>query len=216
MTLDFSGTLVDDFYVTWKASLEVLKALGSTAKPTRSEFRSSYVLPYWNCYKRFGLSTQVIKTKATPIFTVACERFRYKTTLIPEAKIVLETLKDWGIRTAVVSQAPTRLIRYCFEKFEIGRFIDVVVGLEDCKEQKPSPKPIQLALLKLGVSPENAIYVGDLPGDIIAGKRACVKTVAYYGSGAYGMKHKLAKTKPDYLIPKLSEVLTLLKLENQK
>ena len=43
---------------------------------------------------------------------------------------------------------------------------------------KPHPEPLWHACEKLGVQPQNSVFVGDAPSDILAGKRAGLKTVA--------------------------------------
>lgn len=49
---------------------------------------------------------------------------------------------------------------------------DVVVTEEDAAEPKPHPGGLLSALATLGVAPSGALYVGDSPGDLEAGRRA--------------------------------------------
>jgi phosphoglycolate phosphatase len=52
-----------------------------------------------------------------------------------------------------------------------------VVSGDDAPQPKPSPATLLLACEKIGVKPENCIYVGDAERDIQAGKAAGMKTV---------------------------------------
>ena len=86
--------------------------------------------------------------------------------LIPQTKIyngiieLLDYLNSKGIRTGIVSNRHELVINATLKYHNIG--VDVVVG-----ERQNSPKSVRIseALRKLGVSPNNAIYVGDSTWD---------------------------------------------------
>ena len=56
--------------------------------------------------------------------------------------------------------------------------MEVVIGADDVERHKPDPTPVLHALERLAVPPERAVYVGDSPHDIHAGRAARVKTAA--------------------------------------
>ncbi len=68
----------------------------------------------------------------------------------------------------------------------------------DTEAHKPSPEPILLALERLGAGPERAVYVGDAPVDVAAGKAAGVATVAVLW-GAFSPA-ALAQAAPDFTV----------------
>jgi pyrophosphatase PpaX len=55
--------------------------------------------------------------------------------------------------------------------------IPTVVGCDTCVNHKPHPEPVERALALLGVSADNAIFVGDSPHDVESGRAAAVMTV---------------------------------------
>ncbi len=59
----------------------------------------------------------------------------------------------------------------------IEGLFDAIVGAEDVKQEKPAPDMILLACKRVGVTPDEAVYVGDLPEDVEAGRGAGVKVV---------------------------------------
>jgi len=61
----------------------------------------------------------------------------------------------------------------------------VVVTCDDTTAHKPDPEPIELALTRLGASPEDAAYVGDSPFDVAAARGAGVFAVAVTWGGMH-------------------------------
>ena len=55
--------------------------------------------------------------------------------------------------------------------------IPVVVGCDSCTRHKPHPEPVERALALLRSTPRDAIFVGDSPHDIEAGRAAGVYTI---------------------------------------
>ncbi len=101
----------------------------------------------------------------------------------PHVTATLMYLNRRGIKLAVLSDAPTReaWLRLCFINYH--HFFDVVVTFDDTGERKPSPKPFQLALERLGVEPQSAIMVGDwAERDMVGARNVGMKTAfAAYG-----------------------------------
>jgi len=59
----------------------------------------------------------------------------------------------------------------------LGQF-DAVVTDDDVEQPKPNPDGISLALQRLGLKPDEAVYVGDSPGDAKASRAAGVRFAA--------------------------------------
>ncbi|MEM2138438.1 MAG: HAD-IA family hydrolase, partial [Candidatus Anstonellaceae archaeon] len=73
-----------------------------------------------------------------------------------------------------------------------------IVALEDCEEEKPSPKPLLLAMGKLGA--KRAIYVGDTASDYAAAKAAKIPCVIVG-----------RQTKGDWNVEKTDDIAGLVK-----
>lgn len=56
--------------------------------------------------------------------------------------------------------------------------IPVVVGCDNTTRHKPYPEPVEHALALLRAAPQDAIFIGDSPHDVEAGRAAGVYTVA--------------------------------------
>ena len=127
----------------------------------------------------------------------------------PEVKEMLQSLQGRGLRMGIVTSTPfpPDAIWSWVEGLGIKDFFKVVItGTEVLR--KPAPDGIIKCVEKLRLSPEECISVGDSRVDIIAGKSAGVKTVAF--SGGIATKEALLEDKPDFLIEELPHLLSLL------
>lgn len=124
--------------------------------------------------------------------------------LITHADKVLEKLKRKKIKTALITRNCRTATINALRKHNILEFFDVIITRDDGK-WKPDPFPIIKAIKYFGISPKEALIVGDHPYDIIAGKRAGVITVAFL----YRNKD-LIKYSPDITIKSLEEILCII------
>lgn len=89
---------------------------------------------------------------------------------------MLSELKKQKIKTAVVTNK-MRSAAVDIVEFFFGGLIDNTVGQVDGISQKPQPDGIFKALDLLGVSKENAVYVGDSEVDCITAKNAGIPCI---------------------------------------
>jgi phosphoglycolate phosphatase len=93
---------------------------------------------------------------------------------IPEA---IETLrKDFTL--GIVSTKFRRRIEAILNREGMRDPFAVIVGAEDVIRHKPDPESLLLALEKLDVSPEEAVYIGDSIVDATAAQSAGVRFIA--------------------------------------
>lgn len=90
---------------------------------------------------------------------------------------LLERLRTAGRRLGIVTGKSRRSWQVTAAREELGPF-DVLVFDDDVPAPEPSPAGILLALQALEVDPEDAIYVGDTMGDVLAGREAGTHTAA--------------------------------------
>ena len=84
---------------------------------------------------------------------------------------LLEQLRDRGIKTAVVSNKADFAVQKLCEKYFKGVF-DVQVGEREGVPRKPAPDSVDNILAELGISREDAVYVGDSDVDIMTARNA--------------------------------------------
>lgn len=100
-----------------------------------------------------------------------------RTAPYPGVMDLLSDLKAAGYRLGVVSNKHDAGVQtLCAHIF--GAFLDVAVGNDGTRPLKPAPDGLLYALEQMGVSPENAWYVGDSAVDVQTARAAGVKCVA--------------------------------------
>lgn len=114
---------------------------------------------------------------------------------VPE---VLATLSTRGHKLAVVTSKASAIAQQSLQFLGLDDYFPVVVGYDDATRHKPDPEPVRVALSRLGVSADQAAFVGDSPHDVHAGKAAGVVTIAALW-GPFD-RETLADARPDHFI----------------
>jgi pyrophosphatase PpaX len=117
---------------------------------------------------------------------------------------VVEQLAKAGYRLAIVTSKATPIAHQSLAHVGLDAYFQTVVGYEDTTRHKPNPEPVLEALGRLGVPTDGAVFVGDSPHDIHAGRAAGVATVAALW-GAFD-RETLAAAEPDHLIECASDL----------
>ena len=92
--------------------------------------------------------------------------------VFPGLEAVLPVLHRAGILQAIVSSKMHAQFEIDMAGKGILPYFATAVLEEDTVLHKPNPEPLLLCLEQLGTAPENAIYIGDMPSDCVAAKRA--------------------------------------------
>lgn len=117
---------------------------------------------------------------------------------------VAEALEALGGKKTTATTKGSNGSRQILEKFGLLPYFDHVQGT-DGFPCKPAPDVLLRGMQALGVQPEDCLMVGDAPSDMIAGKRAGVRTCAVrYG---YGKPEEMADLQPDFWISDLRELI---------
>jgi pyrophosphatase PpaX len=126
----------------------------------------------------------------------------------PGAAEAVSTLARRGFRLAIVTSKHRRSTLRGMELCGIVPHFPVVVTPEDVERPKPDPEPVRLALERLGVSPAEALFVGDSPHDVAAGRAAGTWTAgALWGPFP---RATLEAAAPDALVEAQEDVLRLV------
>jgi pyrophosphatase PpaX len=127
---------------------------------------------------------------------------------MPGARDLLESLRDRGIRRAVVTTRSGRSSNASLELAGLLPYLDTVVSAEDVARHKPDPEPLHLALARLDVAAARAAMVGDTSADVGAGRAAGVQLVVGVDFGCVGPS--IADARPDVVISSLAALLTVI------
>jgi len=128
---------------------------------------------------------------------------------IPEA---LAALRDRGVRMAVVTTKHAYLAHRHLRSLRLAKFFSAIITGDQCQRCKPDPLPLHLALSALKVRPEEAVAVGDTPGDVAAAKAAGVLAAAATWGAADPAA--LLSAGPDRVLTDPAQLLALDLLDN--
>jgi len=134
-----------------------------------------------------------------------CER---KTTILPQVKETLDTLDGRGYQMAIASNKPSYFARDIMRALEFDHLFAEVLGPNDVERPKPDPEMLEIIIMRIGLSPEEVVYVGDMPLDVEVGRRAGVAVFAVPTGSA--TRDALLEAHPDRLLHRFSDRLTFL------
>ncbi len=117
-------------------------------------------------------------------------------------------LHERGHEMAIVTSKSEYLALRGLVHVGLARYMDTIVGCDSSTRHKPDPEPVQIALHRLGCSPERAIFVGDSVFDLQAGNAAGVTSVAAVWGAA--SRRELEAGKPAHWLNQISDILTLV------
>ncbi|MEQ4564628.1 HAD family hydrolase [Paenarthrobacter sp. CAP02] len=94
------------------------------------------------------------------------------------ARDLLAACSDAGLAVGLASSAQQRDLDVSRHLLDAGSSIDAWTSSNDAEESKPAPDILVACLEKLGVDPEDAVFVGDAVWDVKAGAAIGVPVVA--------------------------------------
>lgn len=107
---------------------------------------------------------------------------------------------------AVVSAKTAGQYEIDFCSKGLDRYMAAAVLAEDTKKHKPDPEPLLKCAEKLGIDPQEAIYIGDAFSDYQAAKNANMA----FGYAKWGSVAGDGITEPDYVFERPEDLLELL------
>jgi putative hydrolase of the HAD superfamily len=155
----------------------------------------------------------VDKLEQMPLFLTEMSRgiSRRRLQLYPHVREVLNTLRE-RYPLALVTDAQTAYARGELHRVGLLDYFDPMVISGDHGFRKPDRRLFQLALDRLGVAPENAMYVGnDMYRDIFGAREVGMWTVMF--DSDQGRKTYL-DCVPDYTITDLRDLVKILDLSS--
>jgi phosphoglycolate phosphatase len=94
----------------------------------------------------------------------------------------LELIRSNGLTVGCVTNKPEAFARELLKRADIGACFDFVHGGDSFATRKPSPEPLTRAAARFGVSPQQAVMVGDARNDLESARSAGFEFVfAAYG-----------------------------------
>ena len=119
----------------------------------------------------------------------------------------LSWLRAQKIRLACVTNKDERFTLPVLRTLGIAHYFDIVISGDSLAHKKPHPEPLLHAAAYFGVTPANAIMIGDSVNDVKASRAAGFRIICT----SYGYNHgmDIRTTEPDAVIDNFIELENL-------
>lgn len=125
----------------------------------------------------------------------------------PGAVAAIRKLRADGARLGLVTSKNLNGVKKGLALVGLEDVFESFVTADRLEESKPDPKPVLIALADLDADTRDALFVGDSPHDIAAGRRAGVKTAACLW-GPFS-RERLAVERPDFWLSSFADLIAL-------
>jgi pyrophosphatase PpaX len=125
---------------------------------------------------------------------------------IPAAIEAVRVCAAKGLKTGLVTSKEADEFRFSLPRLGLNGALDTTVNASECPRPKPFPDPVRIALERLSVAPEDAIFIGDTDYDIQCGQAAGSRTGAVLW-GAQSLE-RIAPNRPDIVFEAPAELLS--------
>lgn len=95
----------------------------------------------------------------------------------PGIRETLSALRGRGYRLGLVTSKVEWAARLTYERYGLGELLETLVFHDDTEMHKPHPEPLLEAVAKAGLSPGQAVYVGDSVHDMTAALTAGMRAI---------------------------------------
>jgi 2-phosphoglycolate phosphatase len=199
---DFDGTLVDS-YEAIAASVNHVRSYYQLPPLSTAEVR-----------RHVGRGPAKLLEHTVPGSDIEKDLERYRahhplvlrsgTRLLPDVVPTLQKLKSAGLRLGICSNKLREFTSQLLAMLGLADLIETVVGPEDAERPKPAPDMLLIALERLRLAPEQALYIGDMVIDIQTARAAGVAVwVVPTGSDE---RQTLIAAHPDRVLDRFSEL----------
>ena len=180
---DVDGTLVDSNYLHTVAWWEAFARAGHDV-PMASIHRaigmgSDRLLDTLLPADRDRAGDYIIKIAHSALYQVYWPQLR----ALPGAADLLRACHDAGLRVVLASSADPRQLEVLREALDAEEAIDAATSAGDVDSSKPAPDLVHAALDQAGISPAQAVFVGDSVWDVQACQKAGVPCIGVLSGG---------------------------------
>jgi putative hydrolase of the HAD superfamily len=184
LIVDYGGVLTTDVFASFRAFCE---AEGLPPETVRDRFRSDPEARELLAALEIGaLATPEFEPRFAALLEVESERLvdRLFGGMEPDEAMIdgVRAARGAGVRTAMLSNSwgdATHYDRPLLEELFDGWVISSEVGL-----RKPDPAIYELAAARIGLEPDECVYVDDLPGNLKPARALGMATVLHRGDAA--------------------------------
>lgn len=184
LVLDLDGTLVDtlpDLVQTLNTALGELGAPPVAPRLVRSTLHGGLEASAAAAAASSGLDALLLAARYAYHYAQSPDRLARP---YPGVGATLAALARAGWRFAVCTNKRTAEAERLLATTGLLGHLPVLVGADSCERRKPDPQPLRLALERLGVTPAEAVFIGDSLVDVETARAAGLPCIVH--TGGYG------------------------------
>lgn len=174
---DMDGVLIDSEPLWHQAEIVAFAEVGLSLTPKdclrTTGLRVDETVGYW-CERHPELSRHRDRLVAS-ILDRLVDLVERRGVMMPGVEAVLERVRSRGLRMALASLSPYRVIRAVLGA--LGLEFEVVHSAEEEERGKPDPAVYLTTVRKLGVAPEACLAIEDSPNGLLSAKAAGMKCI---------------------------------------
>ena len=135
-----------------------------------------------------------------------------ETECYPGVVVALHKLKSRGFSLGCVTNKAEAFAQPLLERFDLMKYLSVVVAGDTVAARKPDPLPLRYACEKAGTNPAESVLIGDSANDVLGARAAGMKCIAVtYG---YNQGLDMRALEPDFVVDSAVEVPQYLRLHS--
>ncbi len=162
---DWNGTLLNDVWLCVEV-LNDLLARHQLPAINPEAYREDFGFPVINFYERLGFQLQGDTFHhLSHSYITAYDSRREECTLHPQARDVIELLRDHGIRQSVLSAYKQDTLESILERFDLCQYFDHIAGQDNIYAAGKIQRGQELMEL-IGQPPKEVVLIGDTEHDL--------------------------------------------------
>lgn len=142
-----------------------------------------------------------------------CDYFKEKadvvmvdsTVLLPGTFEIFKFLKENDVKIGIVTTKFHYRINQILSKFHIEDYVDMIIGAEDVKIEKPNPEGLLYMIKKMEIGNKEVLYIGDSLVDAKTAERANVDFIGV--TTGTTQKKEFQRYSNLKIIPKLTDLI---------
>jgi len=207
LLFDLDGTLIDTRQLVVASFQHTFQeVLGISIRA--EEVLNDYGRPLTYSFGRYTQNKAVVDEMLRVYRKHNVENHDQMTQPFPFVGDDLAQLHQAGYRMGLVTSKKRPTVMMGVRLFNMEDYFETLVCEEDTIEHKPKPEPLLEAMRRMQILPDETLYIGDSPYDILCAHAAQVTSAAVLWSNF--PSETWDEVKPTYRLQRLNQLLTLL------
>jgi HAD superfamily hydrolase (TIGR01509 family) len=201
VVLDNNGTSLDDLHIAYGSACATLRHFGVTEMPALQQYRDEMNSRYEEWYYRYGMPRRVTCDEMNAVRKAYYAEHGGGAQYRPGVREFLQGCHRHGLHCAMVSAEIASVL---------ARYLEGA-GLRECfddvrPEAWPKTPASVRTLVRLGVPPEQAVYVDDSEEGLAAAKSIGMRTIGFANPTSYASEPRIRAAAPEAIASDFEEV----------